>query len=132
MQSDQQMRDDNASTDFTSEWTELVDRGGLYYVTDDAYFIMEAIEIKTKYYLEQANAKQETAIQQQIISSILSDQILLNQWDCLATTTPAKNELLTDIVKLWTTVRCFAYAKNLNDKIVQEKFKKHGTRKTLK
>ena len=101
-------------------------------MTDDAYRIMEAIEMKTKCYLELAGVQQEAAVQQQIMCSILSDQNILDQWDCVATMTPAKIELLRDIVKLWTTVRCFAFAKNWNDKIVQEKFKRHGTRKTLK
>lgn len=132
MQSDQQVEEVSSLANFTSEWMELVDRGGLYHVTDDGYRIMEAIEVKTKCYLEQAGKQQEAAIQQKIISSILNDQNILDQWDCLATMTPARNELLTDIIKLWTTVRCFAFAKNWNDKIVQEKFKRHGTRKTLK
>ena len=114
------------------EWTELIDRGGLYHVTDDAYHIMEAIEIKTKYYLEQAGIKQEAAIQGQIASNILGDPKILTQWDYLAAASPAKSELLGDIVTLWTTVRCFSFVKNWNDITIKEKFKKHGTRKTLK
>ena len=50
----------------------------------------------------------------------------------VVTMTPVKIELLRDIVKLWTTVQCFAFTKNWNDKIVQEIFKRHGTRMTLK
>ena len=114
---------------FACEWTELIDRGGLYHVTDDAYQIMEAIEIKTKCYVEKAGIKQEAAIQDQIASSILGDPNILTQW---AAASPAKSELLGDIVKLWTTVRCFSLVKNWNDITIKEKFKKHGTRKTLK
>ena len=114
---------------FAGEWTELIDRGGLYHVTDDAYQIVEAIEIKTKCYLEQAGIKQEAAIQDQIASSILGDPNILTQWDYLAAASPAKSELL---VKLWTTVRCFSFVKNWNDITIKEKLKKHGTRKTLK
>ena len=62
MQSDQQLEDTSSLVNFTSEWTELVDRGGLCHVTDDAYCVMEAIEIKTKWHLEQACIQQEAAL----------------------------------------------------------------------
>ena len=93
---------------------------------------METIEIKAKCYLEQAGIKQETAIQDQIAPSILGDPNILTQWNYLAAASPAKSELLGDIVKLWTTVRCFSFVKNWNGITIKEKFKKHGTRKTLK
>ena len=39
--------------DDTREWTELLDRGGLFHVTNEAYQILEQIELKTKYFRKQ-------------------------------------------------------------------------------
>lgn len=116
--------------DETCEWTELLDRGGLLHVTSEAYHIFEEIEIKTKSFLKQAGMKQNDPIQGKIISSIMEDSNIMKQW--VSTTSDMNDDLLFEIAKLWTTVRCFAFAKNWNDKVVQDKFQKHGTRKTLK
>ena len=97
------------------------------------YHIFEEIEIKTKCFLEQAGMKESDPIQGKIITSIMEDTNIMKQWDLVAATTTNKNdELLVEIIKLWTTVCCFAFAKNWNDKVIQDKFQKHGTRKTLK
>ena len=75
------------------------------------------------------------SIQQRIINNALGDVNILQKWELIAPL-PAKYEtysieLLEAVITLWTTVRCFAFAKGWNDHF-QKKFIKHGTRKTLK
>ena len=75
------------------------------------------------------------SIQQVILSDCLKDADILQKWELIASL-PAKYEaysieLFEAVVMLWTTVRCFAFAKGRNDHF-QKKFVKHGTRKTLK
>ena len=129
MQTDHQLEYSSYEDD-TREWTELLDRGGLFHVTNEAYQILEQIELKTKYFLKQAGVQLSDPIQVKIISSVLKDTHIMRQWNVMSGA--ANEELLTEITKLWTTVRCFAFAKNWNDKVIHDKFQKHGTRKTLK
>jgi hypothetical protein len=131
---------DDAISSFqsTCDWVEMIDREGLCHVNNDTYILMEAIEVETRRYLRPDGAQQAPgqAVQQQIISSILDNKAILSRWDFLASPIPPRSEaysleLLKEVATLWTTVRCFSFAKSWNDKTSQEKFKKHGTRKTL-
>ena len=98
---------------------------------------MESIEIVTRQHLN-SDSIQTTmgcSIQQRIIDNALENTDLLRKWELVALL-PAKYEsysieLLEAVVTLWTTVRCFAFAKEWNNHF-QKKFIKHGTRKTLK
>ena len=96
------------------------------------YLLMESIEKVTRHHLNADTVQNSMgcSIQQLIVSEALTDV------DILQTLLPAKYEkysieLLKAVVTLWTTVRCFAFAKGWNDHF-QKKFVKHGTRKTLK
>ena len=131
-------RDESTSIEATCDWVEMIDREGLCHVTDDTYLLMESIELETKRYLRPDGVFQAPgqAVQQQIIASVL-DKAILSRWDLLASCIPPRYEaysleLLREVVMLWTTVRCYSFAKSWNDKTLQEKFKKHGTRKTLR
>lgn len=138
MESDDQTQDAISSMEPTCNWVDMVDREGLCCVNNDAYLLMESIEVETRQYLQPDGVKQAPgqAVQQQIISSVLDNKAILSRWDLLASPIPPRYEaysleLFEEIVTLWTTVRCFSFAKSWNDKTAQEKFKKHGTRKTL-
>lgn len=99
--------------------------------------LMESIEKVTRHHLNR-DAVQESigcSIQQRIMKDVIRNVDILQKWELIAPL-PAKYEmysieLLEAIVTLWTTVRCFAFAKGWNDHF-QKKFIKHGTRKTLK
>ena len=130
--------DDVSSFQATCDWVEMIDREGLCHVSDETYLMMEAIEVETRRYLRPDGVQQAPgqAVQQQIVCSILDNQAILSRWDFLASPIPPRYEaysieLLKEVATLWTTVRCFSFAKSWNDKTSQEKFKKHGTRKTL-
>ena len=128
-----------SSIESTCNWVEMIDREGLCHVNDDTYLLMESIEVETRRYLRPDGVQQAPgqAVQQLIISSVLNNKAILSRWDLLASLIPPRYEaysleLLKEMVTLWTTVRCFSFAKSWNDKIAQDKFKKHGTRKTLR
>ncbi len=100
---------------------------------------MESIERVTRLYLQSDGVKQTSdhSVQLQIVSSVLKNSAILSRWDILAAAIPPRLEslsleLLKEIATLWTTVRCFSYAKSFNEKKSHEDFQKHGTRKTLK
>ena len=127
------------SLDYTCEWVEMINREGLCCVNNDVYKLMELIEIQTKRYLQPDGVQQapDQSVQEQIVSSIMNDRVILSSWDNLASSIPPRYEacsleLLRELAVLWTTVRCFSFAKSWNDKTAREKFKKHDTRKSLK
>ena len=131
-------QDDVSSFQTTCDWVEMIDREGLCHMSDETYLLMEAIEVETRRYLRPDGVQQAPgqAVQQQIVSSILDNQAILSRWNFLASPIPQRYEaysieLLKEVATLWTTVRCFAFGKSWNDKTSQEKFKKHGTRKTV-
>ena len=98
---------------------------------------MESIEKVARHHLN-TDAVQNSvgcSIQQLIVKEALGNVDILRKWELIALL-PAKYEkysieLLEAVITLWTTVRCFAFAKGWNDHF-QKKFIKHGTRKTLK
>ena len=114
---------------------EMIDREGLCRVNDNTYKLTEQIEVVTRH-LRSDHQPCDQAIQQQIISSVLNNKPILSHWVLLASPILSRYEvfsleLLKEVVALWTTVRYFSFAKSIHDKTSQEKFKKHGTQKTL-
>ena len=62
----------------TCDWVEMIDREGLYHVTNDTYLLMESIEDETKHYLWPNGVYQapRQAVQQQIIASVLDNKAI--------------------------------------------------------
>ena len=116
-------KDQGDSNLSTCNWVEMIDREGLCHVSDDTYKLMELIEVVTRRYLRSDGVHQPPgqAIQQQIVSNVVDNKLILSLWDTLPSPIPSQYEafsfeLLKEAVVLWTTVRCFSYAKSLNDK----------------
>ena len=99
------------------------------------YNLMKSIEIVTRRHLHQSVTVSSCPIRELILNDALKSEEILQNWEIVANF-PVKYEaysveLLKAVVTLWTTVRCFAFAKRWNEQF-QRKFKKHGTRSTLK
>ena len=99
---------------------------------------MEAIELDARRYLDveyislQAS---EVNIKKQALESILSSSSVLEAWEALARSIPAKYEqyslaLLGSIADLWLNIRGHDFARGWTMKF-EAKYRK-GTRKTLK
>ena len=115
--------------EYTREWVELIDREGLTHVTNETFLLMELIEKETRYCLNHLHSGQL-----QLTKTISENEKILAQWDEMASPLIEPHyslELLKEVVSLWVTVRCYAFAKNVSQQESQKKFVKHGTRKTL-
>ena len=63
---------------------------------------MEQIELKSKYFLKQTGVQLSDPTQVKITSSVSKDMHIMRQWNVMSGT--ANDELLTEIIKSWTTV----------------------------
>ena len=129
-------RDQDNSEDCMSEWTELIDRGGLFHVHSQAYQMMELLEYKVRRHLCSTAMQPQQHHQAAIIHDVVTDRLILETWEKSAWKIPSSYEiysveLLKEVARLWTAIRCNSFVKCYS---MQQKlqFSKHGTRKTLK
>ena len=97
----------------TEEWTNLIDRGGLWHVNDQTYSVFYAMEEVIRQHLTTAAvSKQKEGARKQLTSSILQNEEVLFQWCILARDTDegVATTLLEKIVELYVTIRGFAFA----------------------
>lgn len=134
MKVDRSAQDD--SEDCTAEWTELIDRGGLLHVHSQAYQVMELLEYKVRRHLCSTAVQPEQHHQAAIIHDVVTDRLVLENWEKIARRIPTSYEnysleLLKEVARVWTNIRCNSFAKCYSMQRKSE-FSKHGTRKTLK
>ena len=96
--------------------------------------LMKEIEYKARKHLSTTSNEDH---KRAIIEDVLKDTSLLDTWDQLSHKIPSSYEpysleLLKEIVKLWTTIRCTSFAKCYTMQQQHQEFVKHGTRRTLK
>ena len=96
--------------DYTTEWLEKVDRGGLFIINNETFWFFKQLEVLTRFHLvKQLNpsAQEPRRSRDGIISDIKTDEDLLFYWDMLAVYVSAEraDKLLTDIVALWLSIR---------------------------
>ena len=95
---------------YTTEWLEKVDRGGLFIINNETFWFFKQLEVLTRFHLvRQLNpsAQEPRRSRDGIISDIKTDEDLLFYWDMLAVYVSAEraDKLLTDIVALWLSIR---------------------------
>ena len=108
--------------DYTREWVDKVNRGGLFCVGDDAYNLFVSIEIAMqsalinhirssyKMSVEESHSKKEM-----IVEAVMKEEEVQHYWRILSidiSTEKDALELLRDIVELWLTIRGFAISKS--------------------
>lgn len=128
--------DESIMYDCTSEWEELIDRGGLFHVHSHVYEVMELLEYKVRQHLSSTTIQPNEHHQAAIIHDVMADTQILEKWEIIAGKIPTKFEthsleLLEEVTKLWTTIRCNSFAKCYSMQC-KSQFSKHGTRKSLK
>ena len=74
-----ELKDEDDSISSTCTRVEMIDREGLCRVNNDTYKLMEQIEVVTRHYLQSDYQPCGQAIQQQIISSVLSNKPILSR-----------------------------------------------------
>lgn len=123
---------------FTKQWLSAVNRGGLFFVTDEVYLLFFEMEMKMRKHLHELISEKHIN-KKAVIEGIASDDDVLFHW-CLVSTDiddeAASQELLGKIVELWLTIRGFStagayieYYKQCNEKGVK---KSTGLRRGLK
>ena len=97
---------------YTLEWTQKVDRGGLFYINNSAYLFYKEVEICTQVYLvphlHTATQDDRKAL---IIRSVVKEDQIQHQWSMLTvdiTDEEDGEELLSHVVETWITIRGLA------------------------
>ena len=106
--------------EYSTLWSELIDRGEIYHMNDDVFSPIESIEMVVRMTLNIPDMKSYapgTDIAKKIHDEVLSIQSILLQWENnTGSTIPSKFEeysleLLTKITDLWSTVWGHSFAK---------------------
>ena len=121
----------------SSLWMDIIDRGGLWHIKDDVFPVFYAMEEEVRRFIRNPSRKQSALDVKQLSNAILSCEDVLFFWS-IATVQLDENEerlLLKKITKLWITVRGFAYTSAWIEQYKQKKSqvlqKKKALRKTL-
>ena len=99
----------------TETWTNSIDRGGLWHIKDDVYMIFSIMEQHIrKYFKTSAASELNDGVKVQIVTDLMKNEELLFEWrfitaefdENIATT------VLERMIKLYVTIRGFAFAKS--------------------
>lgn len=122
------------------EWTEKIDRGGLWHVKETTYALFLSLEREMRLCLKHLSSKPTETHKSTFIEKICSSDDVLFDWlissaDFEIEDNDAHEELLKKVVELFITVRGFAFASVWVEKYKQENKKatqrSKGLRKEL-
>ena len=94
-------------------WTSMIDRGGLFHVSDSTYTLFHAMEEEVRNHLRKTPAHKITdGFKQKLLSSIASNEDVLFYWSMLSADADEEDAqtLLKMVIELWVTIRGFAFA----------------------
>ena len=101
---------------YTRRWLELVNRGGLFPLNDEAFQFFVEIELCVRTYLPQHILKKhsdEDTFTQNVHDKIFNDEDVQFYWTLISQDieeSRSSEKLLKEIIKLWVTVRGFSIA----------------------
>ena len=137
--------DDSSFQAYTTEWTKLVNRGGLFEVNDLSYQLFKKIEIQMQKKLldtlnDGSRACMSTITQREsIINAVASNEEVQFFWAMLCCDIhhhEAAEHLLKELISLWLTIRGFSIAGTWIEQYKARSSanigKKKGLRKELK
>lgn len=131
-----------ASEHKSSEWTRLIDRGGLYHVEDAVYDLFVAIELIANKELSaifEAKGKGLEKVKKDRLSWLCNDEDIQFLWCMISPTAieceDTRQHLLREITHLWITTRGYSKARTIKEDYKRVKGKavkgKHSLRKEL-
>ena len=107
--------------DYTREWVDKVNRGGLFDVSDEAYNLFVAIEVAMQDRLTRhlqsrsfLSPPSDTGGKEIIVDHVVSDYDVQFHWSMLSVDIPDSkdsSELLRHIIELWLTIRGYGISK---------------------
>lgn len=140
MKASEQPGEPDSLSEYTTLWSELIDRGGLYHINHNVFNLVECIEMIVRHQLNipdvQSSYIPGTDISKSIHEEVLNTHSVLSCWEKITEgTIPPKFEaysleLLAKITDLWITIRGHSFTKDFTMNF-ERKYKK-GTRKSLK
>lgn len=124
---------------YSTIWQELIDRGGLYHISDDTFQLIESIEMVVRQHFDIPTVRLLTPgidCYKAVYEEALDTSTIMARWERIAEDIPHKYELyslqlLSKITELWVTIRGHSFAKGFNMKFEKVKYQQ-GTRKSLK
>ena len=113
----------NETTDDSSRWTTIIDRGGLWHISDDLYRVFYAMEEEVRRYLRMNLHRQATLNATAVCDIVISNEDVQFYWCIVMAHYQRKHEtlLLKDIAMQWITVRGFAYTSGWIEQYKQKK-----------
>lgn len=99
--------------DESSNWTNLVDRGGLLHITDDAFHVFaSAEEVVRKFYCREKAKELSCGKNEEIVEQVIRDEQVMFYWSVVANDMDEKigEVLLRMIVVEWVKIRGFSFA----------------------
>lgn len=107
----------------SSEWINLIDRGGLVHVTDDCFQLFLSMECAVRRNLNKFNNKHAQAnesFSQYMESKLSSDDSVLFDWMMITGDEEEHRDTLHQMIKLWVTIRGHSFAKSVLEQYKQE------------
>lgn len=100
---------------YTCAWLELVNRGGLFRVSDDVFKFFMELELCMYPMLRQSDGSDTDQSKDELMHAIRSDEDVLFAWSLQTVRLPEidSHQLLTDIIQLWMTIRGYVIASRL-------------------
>ena len=122
----------------TRQWIQIVNRGGLLHVTDDAFDLFVAIEKVVRTYYCKSKIKEVSGGRRtEIMEVVMKDEEVLTEWSNVAVDMEEDigGKLLKMVVEEWVKIRGFSFAHAWLEKYKQDAKKtlqrSKGLRKTL-
>jgi hypothetical protein len=116
--------DDCRSSDASSDWLGMVDRGGLFHIKDETFKWFLGIEMLVRRMFHRDNVRSvNSETRDQLITSILQDEEVSSGWSNLMEEVEGDESgvLLKMIVDLYITIRGHSFAKTLMENYKQAK-----------
>ena len=105
--------EENTPYDPSRDWVEITNRGGILYVTDEAFEVFCSIEGLVREHFRKDRAKEISGgMKAELCTKITSNEEVQSKWEVIARDMDDEvgRKLLAMITELWVTVRGFSYA----------------------
>ena len=112
----------------STEWINLIDRGGLVHVNDACYQLFLAIEHATRQELQISKVgSMDDDFRTYLENTLSTDDDILFNWTMITGDETEREDVLLALIKLWITTRGFSFAK-----AVMEKYRNESKKTTTK
>ena len=127
--------DDSDEDDVEDDWIHRIDRGGLWHVGETMYMVFYIMEEEIRHHFTLELLPENEERKKKILSALYSNVDLQQQWERLAMDyldEKEKSHLLNQIIRLYVTVRGFAFANSCLELYKQRHTKKLQKSKSLR